>query len=144
MDIDTEVNPQFYVNVADIDHLQTLDHYVACTTEKIFQSKTQLYDVFVDQQNITSSKVILEPLLKVSPTDELKYERLNDIRSGNEAVEVYKLCSLVELRVEKSDYSVVAGQWVGLDPTMMTTLALLSKLVLYRCISFPCRHNSIY
>lgn len=78
--IDTEPDPQFYVNVSDISHLETLDHYIACTTEKIFECKTQLYDVYVDQQNLTTSQCSLEPLLRVTQTDEDRYKELSDIR----------------------------------------------------------------
>ena len=78
--IDTEPNPQFYVNVMDMAHLETLDHYMACTTEKIFQVKTQVYDVYVDQQNLTSSRRSLEPLLRVTQTDQDRYKEFNDIR----------------------------------------------------------------
>ena len=33
----------YYVNVFDIDRLSTMDSYIACTSEKIFQEKPQLY-----------------------------------------------------------------------------------------------------
>ena len=45
----------FFVNVADIDALRGLSSFVACTTEKIFVHKTDMYDVFVDNQNIVVS-----------------------------------------------------------------------------------------
>ena len=80
MDIETDCNPQFYVNVADIEQLQSLDYYIACTTEKIFQSKTQLYDVFVDNQNVTSHLHSLEPLLKLTRADTERFDHLNNIR----------------------------------------------------------------
>ena len=79
-DLDTDCNPQFYVNVADIEQLSSLDSYVACTTEKIFQSKTHLYDVFVDSQNIVSHLESLTSLLKPTLADEQRYEHLNNIR----------------------------------------------------------------
>ena len=50
------------------------------TTEKIFQSKTELFDVFVDNQNITTGQTRLEPLLKLTAADEQRYQHLNDIR----------------------------------------------------------------
>lgn len=28
--IDTDSNPQFYINVADIEQLETMDNYIAC------------------------------------------------------------------------------------------------------------------
>jgi hypothetical protein len=33
----------YYINVFDIDRLSTMDSYIACTSEKIFQEKPQLY-----------------------------------------------------------------------------------------------------
>ena len=30
LELDTDSNPMFFVNVADIDTLSTLDHYIAC------------------------------------------------------------------------------------------------------------------
>ena len=34
---------EYYINVFDIDRLSTMDSYIACTSEKIFQEKPQLY-----------------------------------------------------------------------------------------------------
>ncbi|XP_062501052.1 DENN domain-containing protein 11-like [Corticium candelabrum] len=48
-----DVNPLFYINLADIQQLEKESSYVACTTEKIFAMKTHLYDIYVDNQNIT-------------------------------------------------------------------------------------------
>ncbi|XP_064398551.1 DENN domain-containing protein 11-like [Halichondria panicea] len=81
-DLNTECNPQFYVNVADIDAMTTMDSYVACTTEKIFQIKTQLYDVFVDGERVTSNQERMDPLLRVNQCDEQRYEHLNHLRSN--------------------------------------------------------------
>lgn len=82
LDLDTECSPQFYVNVADIDHLQSLESYVACTTEKIFQSKTRLYDVFVDGTEFHSSSEANLPLLRNTADDQQRYEHLCNIRSN--------------------------------------------------------------
>jgi hypothetical protein len=38
----------YYVNVFDIDELATMSSYVACTSERIFAEKKQLYDVYVN------------------------------------------------------------------------------------------------
>ena len=80
-DIDTNPCPQFYVNVTDIDMLQNLDSYVACTTEKIFQSKTHLYDVFVDDDDFQYSSEGLNYLTRPSVMDEARYVHLNNVRS---------------------------------------------------------------
>ena len=46
------------------------------TTEKIFESKPQLYDVYVDNQNITTPSKILQDLLKFSQGDLDKLHKL--------------------------------------------------------------------
>lgn len=83
-DLSTECNPQFYVNVADIDHLESLDSYVACTTEKIFQSKARLYDVFVDGCEFLSPSEAMSSLLKTTSWDQRRFEHLSNIRSVSE------------------------------------------------------------
>ncbi|KAG8138293.1 putative Protein LCHN-like protein [Naja naja] len=75
-----ESKPFFYVNVADIEMLETEVAYVACTTEKIFEEKQDLYDVYVDNQNVKTHHEHLQPLLKINSADKEKYQRLNDQR----------------------------------------------------------------
>ena len=53
---------------------------VAGTTEKVFQDKVRLFDIFVDNQNITSHRAVLDPLLRVTSADEERFEHLNNIR----------------------------------------------------------------
>lgn len=50
------------------------------TTEKIFQTKTHLYDVYVDNQNFTTQSPILKDLLKLSDGDRDKLQKLNNQR----------------------------------------------------------------
>ena len=52
----------------------------AGTTEKIFQSKTQLYDVFVDNQNILTHLTSLDPIIKLTPADMQRFQHLDGIR----------------------------------------------------------------
>ncbi|KAL6030178.1 hypothetical protein STEG23_030431 [Scotinomys teguina] len=75
-----ESKPFFYVNVADIESLQVEVSYVACTTEKIFEEKRELYDVYVDNQNVKTHHDHLQPLLKINSADREKYRRLNEQR----------------------------------------------------------------
>ncbi|KAG9462461.1 hypothetical protein GDO78_014082 [Eleutherodactylus coqui] len=75
-----ESKPFFYVNVADIETLDDEVSYVACTTEKIFEQKQDLYDVYVDNQNVKTHLEHLQPLLRVNGADKEKYRRLNDQR----------------------------------------------------------------
>ncbi|XP_064641137.1 DENN domain-containing protein 11-like isoform X2 [Lineus longissimus] len=78
-----EPKPFFYVNVADIETLESEVSYIACTTEKIFESKTHLYDVYVDNQNLTANTPALKELLKPSDADRDKSAKLNNQRSAH-------------------------------------------------------------
>ncbi|XP_068722188.1 DENN domain-containing protein 11-like [Montipora capricornis] len=49
---ETGSNPLFFTNVCDLSALKDEHKYVACTTEKIFENKLEVYDVYVDNQNI--------------------------------------------------------------------------------------------
>uniref|UniRef100_A0A7N4NY90 DENN domain-containing protein 11 n=1 Tax=Sarcophilus harrisii TaxID=9305 RepID=A0A7N4NY90_SARHA len=50
------------------------------TTEKIFEEKHDLYDVYVDNQNVKTHHEHLQPLLKLNSADKEKYRRLNEQR----------------------------------------------------------------
>ncbi|XP_035476279.2 DENN domain-containing protein 11-like [Scophthalmus maximus] len=75
-----EFRPFFYVNVADISALENELSYVACTTEKIFEEKKDLYDVYVDNQNVKTCRDGLKPLLRLTTTDREKYRKLTEQR----------------------------------------------------------------
>uniref|UniRef100_A0A8C6TN14 DENN domain-containing protein 11 n=1 Tax=Neogobius melanostomus TaxID=47308 RepID=A0A8C6TN14_9GOBI len=75
-----EFRPFFYVNVADINALENELSYVACTTEKIFEEKKDLYDVYVDNQNVKTYREGLKPLLRLSAADKDKYYKLTEQR----------------------------------------------------------------
>ncbi|XP_051512151.1 DENN domain-containing protein 11-like isoform X3 [Myxocyprinus asiaticus] len=75
-----ELRPFFYVNVADIAALETELSYVACTTEKIFEEKKELYDVYIDNQNVKTHRESLQPLLRLNNADRAKYRKLCEQR----------------------------------------------------------------
>lgn len=75
-----ELRPFFYVNIADIPSLETELSYVACTTEKIFEEKKELYDVYIDNQNVKTHRSHLQPLLRVNAADKEKYRKLTEQR----------------------------------------------------------------
>ncbi|XP_062317063.1 DENN domain-containing protein 11 [Osmerus eperlanus] len=75
-----ELRPFFYINVADIATLETEVSYVACTTEKIFEEKKELYDVYVDNQNVKTHRDRLGPLLRLNEADKEKYRKLSEQR----------------------------------------------------------------
>ena len=66
---------------ADEIHVSKASDMSAGTTERIFEMKTQLYDVYVDNQNVTTQSAALKDLLKVSSADREKFDKLNNIRS---------------------------------------------------------------
>ncbi|XP_038067957.1 DENN domain-containing protein 11-like [Patiria miniata] len=76
----TEYKPFFYINVADIDTIETEVSYIACTTEKVFQEKHSLYDVYVDNQNVTTHSANLKTMAKINAMDKEKFNRLNNQR----------------------------------------------------------------
>lgn len=75
-----ELRPFFYINVADIPALETEMSYVACTTEKIFEEKKELYDVYIDNQNVKTHRESLQPLLRLNGADKEKYRKLSEQR----------------------------------------------------------------
>uniref|UniRef100_H3ADI4 DENN domain-containing protein 11 n=1 Tax=Latimeria chalumnae TaxID=7897 RepID=H3ADI4_LATCH len=54
--------------------------YCPGTTEKIFEEKKDLYDVFVDNQNVKTHHEHLQQLLKINSADKDKFRKLNDQR----------------------------------------------------------------
>eukprot|EP00743_Colponemidia_sp_Colp-15_P005743 GILK01006173.1.p1 GENE.GILK01006173.1~~GILK01006173.1.p1 ORF type:complete len:357 (+),score=58.66 GILK01006173.1:116-1072(+) len=48
----TDPNPLFYINLNDMDEIERERTFVACTTEKIFGEKRYLCDVYIDNQNL--------------------------------------------------------------------------------------------
>ena len=50
------------------------------TTEKIFEEKKDLYDVYVDNQNVKTYRDGLKPLLRLSNADREKYRKLTEQR----------------------------------------------------------------
>ncbi|XP_028307578.1 DENN domain-containing protein 11 [Gouania willdenowi] len=75
-----ELRPFFYINIADITTLESEVSYVACTTEKIFEEKRELYDVYIDNQNVKTHRSHLMPLLRVNAADKEKYRKLTEQR----------------------------------------------------------------
>ncbi|KAI8906312.1 hypothetical protein EDD86DRAFT_256519 [Gorgonomyces haynaldii] len=68
----TESNPLFFMNVHDIDRIQTLTSYIGCTTETIFQSKHQLYDVLVQGKTLSTHS----PTIRTNVQDIARYKEL--------------------------------------------------------------------
>jgi len=90
-----KIKPFFYINVADIESISQQETYIACTTEKVFEEKNVLYDVYVNNQRVTSANQHLNScLMKINKSDiekynnlikfksDLKFQRLND-SNGN-------------------------------------------------------------
>ncbi|CAM9310231.1 unnamed protein product [Lampetra planeri] len=50
------------------------------TTEKIFEEKKELYDVYIDNQNVKTHRSHLQPLLRLNAADREKYRKLSEQR----------------------------------------------------------------
>ena len=79
----------FYVNVFDIDMLSSTASYIACTSEKIFAEKPQLYDLYVNNREITFSSPELRQELVTTPVDLSRFALLAEpMYTSAEASEV--------------------------------------------------------
>jgi len=92
---DWNPNPLFSVNVMDIAQLSSKERYVACTTEKIFELKKEVYDAFVDNQNLVLSES-LSSFGKINSADKKRYQQLRSYSdrqfvSGNDVSDDEKL-----------------------------------------------------
>ncbi|KAJ3096740.1 hypothetical protein HDU97_005606 [Phlyctochytrium planicorne] len=59
------IRSQFFINVADIMELEHLKTFLACTTESIFGSKPQLWDLYVHHQDTSAQLLFTTALQKV-------------------------------------------------------------------------------
>lgn len=50
------------------------------TTEKIFEEKKELYDVYIDNQNVKTHRSHLQQLLRLTAADKEKYRKLTEQR----------------------------------------------------------------
>ena len=48
------------------------------TTEKIFESKRALYDVYIDSQTIVTSSTRCDPFLRLTPADHQRFNKLTN------------------------------------------------------------------
>ncbi|XP_047469232.1 DENN domain-containing protein 11-like [Penaeus chinensis] len=83
------LRPLYYVNIADVETLQEQHAYIACTTEKIFEEKTGLLDIYVDNQNIRIPGSIRH-LLTITTQDRKRLAQLQCIaRSSRSSVQEF-------------------------------------------------------
>ncbi|XP_013774275.1 protein LCHN-like [Limulus polyphemus] len=81
-DIDLRVTqPLFYVSLSDIALLEDTKVFIACTTEKIFETKKSLYDLYIDNQNMKVDTPFYQKLLTLSSADRIKFNHLRQLRS---------------------------------------------------------------
>ncbi|XP_041935223.1 DENN domain-containing protein 11-like isoform X2 [Alosa sapidissima] len=50
------------------------------TTERIFEEKKHLFDIYVDNQNVQTHRESLQPLLRITSSDREKYKKLQEKR----------------------------------------------------------------
>eukprot|EP00794_Sanderia_malayensis_P018903 gene18903-20805_t len=92
---DWNTNPLFCVNVCDMASLSSESRYVACTTDKIFERKVDVYDAYVDCQNLKLKEGLL-PIGNVNQMDRHRYQKLcaynnQQLIAGNEVYDDEKL-----------------------------------------------------
>lgn len=107
-DVDMDTHPLFYISVSDIELLKSKRTYIACespaslnsltsrsqaglhgvlvstagTTERILQTKEDLFDVFVMDNSLTCRTVYNEPLLRLTRQDQVRFRQLLELRSS--------------------------------------------------------------
>lgn len=64
------------------------------TTEKIFEEKKELYDVYVDNQNVKTHRSHLQPLLRLNAADKEKYRKLSEQRYNDCEVLLNGYCEI--------------------------------------------------
>ena len=70
--LNQSVNPLFFVSVLDSSLLADGQTYIACTTERIFKEKTNLFDVFIDcnkQIVFHTNDSVLQSIIKITRND---------------------------------------------------------------------------
>ncbi|XP_031560300.1 DENN domain-containing protein 11-like [Actinia tenebrosa] len=92
---ETGSNPLFFTNVCDLETLHNEHKYIACTTEKIFETKEGVWDVYVDNQNI-QAKGYLNIMTHTNHADRERFEMLDIYRrdqliNGGEVVDDEKM-----------------------------------------------------
>lgn len=77
-----EICGKFWIVLLHLFHTGSITIVVLCpgTTEKIFEEKKDLYDVYVDNQNVKTYRDGLKPLLRLSSADREKYRKLTEQR----------------------------------------------------------------
>ena len=56
--------------------MSPLHFFFSGTTERIFENKRHLYDVYVNNQNIETTSLVLDSFLRLTPADHQRYNKL--------------------------------------------------------------------
>lgn len=62
----------FFVTITDLSMLSNEQSYIACTTERIFKEKSQIYDAFFDCDNqiiCHANDLVLQSIVKITSND---------------------------------------------------------------------------
>ena len=71
------LQPWFYVNLHDIDRMTDQDGFIACTTDSIFKSKPDTYDVYFDGTAPIYPPTSHGPAYTASETDRKRYVKMD-------------------------------------------------------------------
>lgn len=132
---ETGSNPLFFTNVCDLSALHEEHKYIACTTEKIFESKLDVYDVYVDNQNI-KCKPHLSWIANFNNADRDRLEELDSFRqqqlyTGGEVTDDEKMYTRFFVNLNNSLFQmlfeVASTQERVLTPDMIRSIGLDPK-----------------
>ncbi|CAF4022799.1 unnamed protein product [Adineta steineri] len=101
--LNQSVNPLFFITITDLLVLINEPSYIGCTTEKIFQEKTNIYDVFVncdDQIVFHTNDSILQSIIKITRNDR---NRLKKTMTLNSFINIGNRLSRLLDRLSKSN-----------------------------------------
>ena len=84
------LKPYFYINLYDIETVMIESSYVAYTSEKIFESKAYLFDLYVNQKEFmypihfdtkNSACASDNKIIKINKTDEKRYKSMKELKN---------------------------------------------------------------
>eukprot|EP01064_Diplonema_japonicum_P010535 TRINITY_DN17789_c0_g1_i1.p1 TRINITY_DN17789_c0_g1~~TRINITY_DN17789_c0_g1_i1.p1 ORF type:complete len:400 (+),score=81.18 TRINITY_DN17789_c0_g1_i1:40-1239(+) len=116
----------YYVNIADIPFLKDVKYYIACTTEKVFADKTQLWDLLIDEKKFIVGKQHTKLLAKMSKDAEMFKDLQSKSGEGPAAALKYfetLNTKLFQRLMTREDMS--SGEVKSLGLNMHTAVALL-------------------
>lgn len=113
----------FNVGLCDIDVVSSLDAYIACSTDSIFQTKPRLYDMYVDRQKLICSNNYYKKIITVNSADRDRFTRLckyqnEQLRAGNEVGDDEKMYTRFFIELNNRLFKIIHEVATYKDPTL--------------------------